>query len=101
VVVANDGPQSLSGSAGKQFSGLVVEIAKGQCGCSATIDWGDGSKQASGQANANSRGGVDVSGAHTYTSAGRYSIVVYLMACETECRGPLVRDAIQQTISIS
>ena len=96
----NAGPASLSGSVGQAYSGRVVAVASGQCGCTATIDWGDGSGQSPATARPDG-GGVDVDGTHTYTRAGTYSIVVYLMMCASECHGPLVRDAVQQTIIIT
>ena len=82
------------------FKGVVVAVASGKCGCTATVDWGDGSSQSSGKAATNSQGGVEVTGSHTYTRAGTYPILVYLSLCATECHGPLVRDAVQQTITI-
>jgi hypothetical protein len=99
--VPNTGPASLSGSAGKAFSGLVVSVASGQCGCSAKMDWGDGSGQAQATADVNPKGGVSVTGSHTYSKAGTYSILVLVDICATECHGPLVRDAVQQTIAVS
>jgi hypothetical protein len=85
---SNAGPAGLSGVVGKQFSGVVAAIASGNCGCTATIDWGDGSNPSPAKAARNNRGGVEVTGSHTYRSAGTYSIVVNLVLCATECHGP-------------
>ncbi len=46
---------------------------------SAVIDWGDGSTLSSGTISANSTGGFDVSGTHTYASTGSYAPAVTIV----------------------
>ena len=71
---------SLSLFAGRSFSGPVARITDPDTSASASaysasIDWGDGTRSA-GTVVANSTGGFDVRGDHTYASAGSYSAVV-------------------------
>jgi streptogramin lyase len=42
----------------------------------ASIDWGDGSALAAGTISANSKGGFDVSGTHTYSAAGAHTATI-------------------------
>ena len=100
--VPNVGPAGLSGSVGTPFSGLVASVASGPCGCSARIAWGDSSEISDGAAKSNDRGGVDITGSHTYDSAGTYSILVDVSLCASEpCHGAPTRETVQQTITIS
>ena len=87
-VVANVGPTALVGSAGRPFNGLIVSVASGPCGCEATVDWGDGSNPSRATAKRNHQGGVDVTGSHTYQSAGTYGVVATVVLCEY-CIGSL------------
>ena len=100
--VPNVGPAGLSGSVGTPFSGLVASVASGPCGCTAKIAWGDGTEFSEGTAKSNDHGGVDISGSHTYNSAGTYSILVDVSLCASEpCHGAPTRETVQQTITIS
>ena len=75
---------TLSATAGSAFQGAVASLtdsdASAQAGdFTATIDWGDGQTSA-GTVVANSQGGFDVLGNHTYTSAQYYGITVDVSA---------------------
>ena len=80
-----DAPLSGSGTAvtaveGSAFNGVVASFTDADPNAvagnySATINWGDGASSA-GAVSANATGGFNVSGTHTYTAAGNYSIGV-------------------------
>src|SRR5262249_15177668 len=46
---------------------------------SATITWGDGSANSTGTVQANSNGGFDVTGSHTYAEEGCYTIGIQIV----------------------
>ncbi|MEO8969842.1 MAG: Ig-like domain-containing protein [Solirubrobacteraceae bacterium] len=60
----------------------------------ATIDWGDGS-QSVGSVSASSGGGFDVSGTHTYQSAGRATVTV----TSTDVGGSVAHSSSTATIA--
>jgi hypothetical protein len=66
--------QNIQATFGQQFSGVVATITSTTAGATAagftaTIYWGDGTHSA-GTLTANSSGGFDVTGTHTYTDEG-------------------------------
>jgi hypothetical protein len=72
--------RSLSGSQGQSLSGVVAHFSDADAGgqasdYSAQIHWGDGSTTAGSVAAAPSAG-FDVTGTHTYASAGSFAISV-------------------------
>ena len=80
-----DAPLSGSGTAvtaveGSAFNGVVASFTDADPNAvagyySATINWGDGASSA-GAVSANGKGGFNVTGTHTYTAAGNYSVGV-------------------------
>jgi hypothetical protein len=73
---------SFSATEGSAFSGIVAHFTdadpNGQVSdYTATIDWGDGTTTP-GTITANSGGGFDVSGSHTYLEEGGYVVTVQI-----------------------
>lgn len=72
----------ISATQGVLFSGMAATFTDANPGAAtaefmATIEWGDGSSS-SGTIAANSSGGFTVSGDHTYTAAGAFSVDVLI-----------------------
>jgi uncharacterized repeat protein (TIGR01451 family) len=72
---------SFAATAGSPFSGTVASFSDTNVNddpsdFSATIDWGDGSAQTAGTIAAGGPGSLDVSGTHTYTAAGTFTVTV-------------------------
>src|SRR5579862_3980038 len=68
----------ISAVEGQAFTGMLVATLKDKTpeaasAYTATINWGDGSTS-SGTVAANSTGGFDVDGSHTYAVRGKYHI---------------------------
>jgi hypothetical protein len=71
---------TLAATAGAPFSGIVASFINADPFGTAssyvsTIQWGDGTSSA-GVVTANSSGGFDVSGAHTFAGAAKHAVVV-------------------------
>jgi hypothetical protein len=74
--------QNFSGTAGTAFSGTVASFtdatADAVANYKALIHWGDGTVS-QGTVTANTGGGFDVAGTHTYLFGGTYSVLVTIL----------------------
>ncbi len=73
-ILINATSQTINTTEGTPFDGAVASFTVNDPNAqasdySATIDWGDGTNQDTGDIAANANGGFDVTGKHTYTSA--------------------------------
>ena len=71
----------VSGTAGTTLSSTVATFTDADpngvaSDYTATIDWGDGTASTPGTVSAASGGGFEVTGSHTYTTAGQYTTTV-------------------------
>jgi hypothetical protein len=74
--------QNLSLTAGQAFTGTVASFTDSDSdpagNFTATIDWGDGS-HSDGTITANTSGGFDIAGTHTYDNGGTYPIFIRIV----------------------
>jgi PhoPQ-activated pathogenicity-related protein len=104
-ITSNDLPLTASASTitarpGLAFTGRVAKFTDadthaGAADFTATIDWGDGNTS-TGIISADKAGGFDVSGGHTYTLNGSYTVVVTII----DQAGGVGEQATAQTTSL-